>query len=221
MQKRTVKIGGYDTAEHGWTLTGFKLADPEQKTRYVEKPGGDGSWDLSTVMTDGIPRYMDRGLAITLECSEGNRSEREALINEMVNALDGLEWQIVLPDRPEHYVTGRVHIAVEYNNLAHAAVSITGTVAPWIYKAKEFVGTVQLESYKKTITLHNNGRLVLVPRLTVTGSVLLEYGASSIQITAEGTDYEWPTLLLTPGEHKVICSGEGELGIRYREAVLR
>lgn len=223
MQKRTVKIGGYDTAEHGWTLTGYKLSDPEQKTRYVEKPGGDGSWDLSTVMTDGIPRYMDRSLVITLECSEGNRSDREALINEMVNALDGLEWQIVLPDRPEHYVTGRVHIAVEYNNLAHAAVSIKGTVAPWLYSAEETVVSLNATNteYPVAAILNNRGRRVLVPILKVTGSVLLEFGTSSIQLTGDGVTYEWPWLVLTPGSHVVTYNGEGTLDITYREAVLR
>jgi hypothetical protein len=55
----------------------------------------------------------------------------------------------------------------------------------------------------------------------VTGSVRLRYGESSIQLTGEGVAYEWPSLVLTPGSHVVIYSGEGTLDITYREAVLR
>ena len=77
MQKRTARIGGYDTAVYGWTLTGCELRAPEQKTNYVERTGGDGSWDLSTVMTGGVPRYKDRTLTITLENSQGDRADRE------------------------------------------------------------------------------------------------------------------------------------------------
>ena len=53
----------------------------------------------------------------------------------------------------------------------------------------------------------------------MTGNVKLTYGTSVMQMTA-GT-YEWPTLLLTTGDHVVKYSGNGTLKITYREAVLR
>jgi hypothetical protein len=56
MQKRTMIFGSYNTAEHGWTLGQWKLSDPVQKTNYVERTGGDGSWGLSTAHSNGIPR---------------------------------------------------------------------------------------------------------------------------------------------------------------------
>lgn len=221
MKKRTVLLGSYDTAANGWTLApGWKLSDPEQKINYVERPSSDGSWDLSTVMTDGIPRYKDRSLTLTLECSTGNRTTRETLISKMVNQLDGFEWRIVLPDKPNHYLVGRLHVAVDYNDLAHAAVTVTGTCEPWLYSAQETVVELTAESDVLNIDyIYNNGRRAVVPKLTTTGSIRLEYGTSSIQLS-EGT-YEWPELLLTPGEHTINFSGNGTLTITYREAVLR
>ena len=133
MDKRTLIIGSYNTAEHGWTLCSFKLSDAAMKTKYTEKNGGDGSWDLSTVMTDGEPRYKNRSLAAVLECSEGTRTTREELINALVDSLDGRECHIVLPDRPEHYLVGRVHVTVNYSDLAHASVGISATCEPWLY----------------------------------------------------------------------------------------
>jgi len=220
MLVRSIKIGDYDTASHGWTLTYYKLSDAEQKTNYVEKPGGDGSWDLSTVNTDGIPRYKDRSLTCILEHSGGTRTDREDIINYMIDKLDGLEWNITLPDRPGYYLTGRVHVVVEYNDPAHAKVTVTAVCAPWLYKLTETEHVLTATETEQSVTLTNSGRLAMVPTLKVTGSVALSYGAAYLQLTTAGT-YEWPVLLLTPGEHVLDYSGNGTLTITYREAVLR
>lgn len=220
MTKRTILFGLYDTAGHGWTLTGWKLSDPEQKTKYVDKTGGDGAWDWSTVMTDGLPRYKDRSLTVTLECSEGTRADREALISGMVNQLDGLEWQVTLPDHPSHYLEGRLHVAENYSDLAHASVTVKGTCRPWFYKKKQTVVTLPPVTTDQTYNLTNAGRLALVPALNVSGgNVRLKYAGASIELSA-GT-YEWPVLLLTPGTHTITYQGTGTLTITYREAVLR
>lgn len=222
MQKRTVRIGDYITAENGWTLTGWELSAPEQKTTYVEKTGGDGSWDLSTVLTGGLPRYKDRKLTATFECSEGDREHREELINHMVNLLDGLEWPIVPPDRPEHYLVGRVHVAVNQNSLSWAKVTVTATVSPWLYSQKATIYDLSTNSSAtKSVELVNKGRLAVVPVLTATAgsSIVLHFG--DISSTLTGGTYEWAGLLLTPGKHILRYSGSGSVRISYREAVLR
>lgn len=220
MLARSVMFGEYDTASHGWTLAGYKLSDPEQKTNYIEKPGGDGSWDLSTFNTDGLPRYKDRSLTVTLEHSGGTRVDREDIINLMINKLDGLEWHITLPDRPGYFLTGRVHVAVDYNDLAHAKVTVTAVCAPWFYKLTETEYVLTVTETEKAVKLTNNGRRAMVPTLKVTGSTTLLYGSSYLELTTPGT-YEWPVLLLTPGEHLLEYSGAGTLTVTYREAVLR
>ena len=228
MEKRTVLLGDYDTAHHGWTLTGCFLSAPEQKTNYVEKTGGDGSWDLSTVMTDGIPRYKDRALTITLENSQGTRDDREEIINDMVNLLDGYTWRIVLPDRPEYYLAGRLHVAVDYSDLAHAAVTITGTVEPWFYKTRETVveltAPITISTETTYFSLWNHGRKVVSPVLDVNGVANLTFNGSRTELTTGR--YEWPALQLVPGENVINYTGSyagvGEtLTITYREAVLR
>lgn len=218
MEKRKIIIGDYNTADDGWTLAAWKLDPAVQKTKYEQKPLGDGAWDLSTALTDGIPRYNDRELAVTLELSEGTRLEREEIIRRMVNLLDGLRWVIQLPDDDHHHVTGRVHVAREYNDLAHAAVTVTAICEPWKYANAETVVTLTATTAKQTAKLRNAGRRAVVPTLTVEGEVLLEYGTSSLAV---GTGvHEWPTLLLTPGAHAVKYSGAGTVAIAYREAVL-
>lgn len=225
MQKRKIILGTYDTAAQGWTLTGWKLSAAAQKTNYVAKSGGDGSHDLSTAMTDGLMRYNDRTLTATLECSDGDRQSRETKIRHLINALDGMRVDIVLPDDALHHLNGRLHIVREYNDLAHAAVSVTATCKPWKYANIETVIALTAKTAAQTVTLSNAGRLAVVPVIKVEGSgasVLLAYTSSRGTVSkafSAGT-YQWPELLLTPGVHDLTYSGTGTALITYREAVL-
>jgi hypothetical protein len=221
MQKRKIIFGSYDTAVYGWTLASWSLTAAQEKTNFVNIPGGDGSLDLSTALTGGISVYNDRTLTAILECSEGNRLSRDALISEMINKLDGMRVDIELPDDPLRRINGRLHIAKNYSDLAHCSVTVTATCKPWKESNTETKITLTSSTSQKTATLVNNGRRASVPTLTVSGSsanVLIGYGSASKAFSA-GT-YKWPDLLLTPGEHEITYSGTGALTITYREAVL-
>ena len=221
MQKRSMTFGNYVTAAYGWTLASWSFPTAKQKTYFVDKTGGNGSWDLSTALTDGQPIYYDRTLTVSLECSEGTRLSRKAEIRRMVAELDGQWLMIELPDDPDYYIMGRVSVQVDYNDLAHAAVTITAICDPWLYKQSEKIYNLTASTDKQTAEIINAGRLAVVPTLTVTGdeaNVLLEYNGSS-QAMSAGT-YQWPDLFLTTGSHVLTYSGTGELSIAYREAVL-
>lgn len=219
MQKRKITFGSYDTAANGWTLTEWQLSPAEEKTNFVDIPGGDGSADLSTALTNGIARYYDRELVATFECSEGDRLSREAKIRHMVNTLDGMRVDIELPDDEFHHINGRLHVARNYNDLAHCSVTVTATCKPWKESNTETALTLKASTTKKTATIVNNGRRASVPVLTVTGGeVLLVFGSASKAMSAGS--YKWPDLLLTPGSHEITYSGSGTLTITFREAVL-
>lgn len=227
MQKRTARIGDYDTAVYGWTLSSCILSAPEQKTNYVERTGGDGSWDLSTVLTGGVPRYKDRTLTLTLENSQGDRAAREKIISTMVNQLDGLEWPIVLPDYPDHYLLGRVHVSVTQSSLAYAAITVTATCQPWLYKARETVveldAPITASTEAATFYIRNDGRKVVTPVLTVNGKANLKFNGVNSETLQTGT-YTWPVLQLVPGQNELMYTGSyngsDTLTLRYREAVL-
>lgn len=219
--KRSIKLGDYDTAVNGWTLTGWKLEAAPQKTNYVERLGGDGSWDFSTALTDGVLRYDNRSLSISLETSEGNRLEREDRIRQMVNQLDGMTVSIKLPDDDSHYLTGRLKVVKEYNDTAHAAVSVTANCEPWKYNDTETVVHLAATTTEKTAELVNSGRRVVAPLMTVTGAdVTLKAGGASMTVSA-GT-YKVPDLVLLPGSTslKYSSASTASIKITYREAVL-
>ena len=142
----------------------------------------------------------------------------------MVNALDGRRLDIQHPDYPAHFLTGRIRVQVNYNDLAHASVTVVAVCDPWLYSRREKVYTVVATAEEQTLTLTNRGRRTVVPQAVVTGdssadSVLLKCGTVSLAM-GPGT-YKLPDLLLPTGSTVVTCSGTGAVKISYREAVLR
>lgn len=222
MTKRKIVFGTYDTAADGLlTLTGWELSAPEYQSNMVEVPGRDGALDLSTALTDGEPRYKSRTLTATFETSEGTRETRQTRLDTMVNWLDGWRMDIQLPDDDTHYITGRVHVAVEYNDLAHAAVTVTAVCDPWRYSKVEAVATLTAGTEAQTASLVNAGRRSQAPKLTVSGddaSVTLVYGSYTWAL-GSGV-YILPDLILQQGNNSLTYSGTGTVEIRYREAVL-
>ncbi len=219
---RKIIFGSYDTHLNGpWTLAAWSLSPAEYQANHVEVPGRNGALDLSTALTDGEPRYNSRTLEVTLERSDGTRLEREAAIDTIINWLDGWKMDIFLPDDELHYITGRVHVAKEYNDPAHAAVTVTATVDPWRYNIHETAVHLTAATEAKTALLTNKGRRTVVPVLEITGDspqVLLSFGSASWALGA-GT-YQLPDLVVRQGGAEITYSGSGELSFTYREAIL-
>ena len=218
MEKRKVIFGTYDTAQKGaWTVAGLELASPDQQTNLVFLPGRSGPLDLSTALT-GEPVYNARQLTVVLENSDGDRAYREQLIRGIVSELDGLQKQIWLPDDPDHYLQGRIRVARNYNDMAHAAVTVTATCDPWLYSNTETVVSLTAASTSKTATLKNNGRKGVVPYFKVTAAVSIKFGNTTWNLNAGTT--RLVDLVLAPGSNTITYSGSGTIQITYREAVL-
>lgn len=222
MKHRKLILGTYDTHLNGpWTLAAWSLSPAEYQANYVEVPGRNGALDLSTALTDGEPRYNSRTLEARLERSDGTRLEREAAITTMINWLDGWKMDIILPDDELHYITGRVHVAKEYNDPAHAAVIVTATVDPWRYNLNETAFHLTAAAEEKSALLTNQGRRTVVPLLEITGDgaqVLLTVGTASWSL-GPGI-YQLPDLVVRQGGAEIKYQGSGELFFRYREAIL-
>lgn len=219
---RKIIFGTYDTELNGpWTLSAWELSAAEHRQQLVEVPGRDGELDLSTALTDGVPRYGSRQLVATLERSDGTRLDRETAINTMVNWLDGWRMDIHLPDDEGHYIQGRVHVAKNYNDPAHASVTVTAVCDPWRYNNHETVLSFTAGETVQTARLTNSGRRSVVPVLQITGegaSVRLVFGSASWVLGA-GV-YQLPDLVVSQGGISVEYSGTGALRFTYREAVL-
>lgn len=222
-EKRKIIFGDYDTAiDGGWTLTGWSFPEPATQERFVSVPLRlDGPLDQSTTLTDGDPRFGSRSLTATFECSEGTRLEREDIISDMLNRLHGHRVRIILPDDPAHYAEGRLAVAKNYNDMAHAAVTVKATCAPWRYSTTETQVELLASDVVQMAVLSNSGRRVAVPEITLTGfdaHVDLLCEGRSWTLT-EGT-HRLPGLVLRNGNTLISYSGVGTLALRYREAIL-
>lgn len=221
-KKRGFVFGEYDTAAHGWTLTGWEFPEPETQTNYVEVIGRmAGPIDLSTYLTDGDPRYNGRSLTATFEHSDGTRLERNKIISEMVNLLHGYREEIVLPDDDTRYAVGRLAVMTEYSDPAHAAITVEATCEPWRYNKSETRLSLEATETEQVAWLHNDGRRVLIPEIKVTGyraSVTL--GCSGKTWTLGAGTYKLPEMRLRHGNTWLTYSGVGTVDITYREAVL-
>lgn len=221
MEPRKIIIGTYDTALEGlWTLNSCHLGSAPFNEAYVKVPGHSGPLDLSTVLTDGEPYYDSRPFTARLESSVGTRLERENRINYMINKLDGWRFNIILPDDPTHYITGRVSITKEFNNLAHAAVTVKATCDPWRYNAAEtVVGITASEDTEQHVVLINAGRKSVVPRIQITGGPITLKREGWSKVFSEGTPPH-PDIYLQSGSTVLTYIGTGSAIFTYREAVL-
>jgi phage-related protein len=217
MTKRKVIFGAYDTASSGgWTLNAWSLSPAEYQSDRITVPGRDGSLDLTAALTGGEPRYNDRTLTVRLESSEGTRLEREETINSMINQLSGRKMNIVLPDDSTRYIVGRLQVAKEYNDLAHAAVNVTAICAPYKYKLSQTVAEYDVTGSLE-ITLQND-RKPVVPTVTTDAEITVEFGESTIVFPA-GTRRA-PALILTEGSNAMTLTGTGHIKFEYQEGAL-
>jgi len=216
---RKAVIGNYDTAAKGWTLCAYALDPPSWRENLVEVPGMDGAIDLSPYPS-GEVAYSPRVLSITLERSDGTRDSRETAIDTMVNALDGKSLKITLPDGVDHYVRGRVRVAPQYSDLAHAQVIVSATCDPWRRKATPTVvsGTVP-ESGTLSLSLPNERRPV-VPSIQVSAAATITFSGKDIAVGA-GTHRSLDIRLVAGSNAIAVAAAAGTtVAITYQEAAL-
>lgn len=219
LTKRKIILGTYDTAVDGlWTLSACNLSEAEPVETFVDIPGRlDGPIDFTEALTGDV-EYGPRDFAATLESSEGTRLERKARIDQMVNLLHGRRVRIWLPDDADHFLSGRLKVKENYNDPAHASVSVSAICEPWRYDNEETVVSVELTDEMQEVVLVNSRRAVY-PMLTVEGEVTLVDRGATHKLSA-GT-YALASLELAAWEeHTLQVSGTGSVSFTYRKAVL-
>lgn len=210
---RQLILGTYATAAEQWTLTSCVITKAPVVQKIISVPGRYAPIDASAALT-GEPEYGQAVLTATLELSAFDRPRRRAIIDGMVQSLDGLTLQITHPDHLDHYLLGRVEINEEYCDLAHAAITVTANCDPWFY-AKDLTQVIIAD---QTVDIINNGRLTVVPTVTVEGIVTLEFGSYRWDLTAG--EYLLPEITLLRGTSQISVSGSGTVTLAYREGLL-
>ena len=215
---RGVQFGGYHTAED-WNLilNAKTINPPTRKIVKVAVDGRDGDINLSRALT-GEMRYNNREASFMFLVTEGSYEEREELINEITNLIDGQELEIIDPDRPDYYLIGECGVLDIVNNMAYGSFKVTADCEPYWYARNEVKRVITLSATEADIMLNNRGRKTLTPTVTVDGEALIGFGSSSVALST-GT-YKLTSLYLRTGATPVTVSGTGSITFSYREAVL-
>lgn len=215
---RGVQFGDYHTADD-WNLilNSKKINPPNPKYVKVTVDGRDGELNLSRALTDDI-KYSNREANFTFLVTEGKESDRNELINEIVNLIHGKELQIIEPDDEDYYLLGECSISDIVNSKGYGSFKVKATCEPYRYSVTEINRVITASSTPVEVILSNTGRKTLTPTITVSGSVSLKFGSTSA-VLDKGT-YKLPSLLLKTGTTIVTVSGSGTVTFSYREAII-
>lgn len=188
------------------------ITAPVRKQYLVNVFGADGEDDLADGL--GPARYETRTVtAKFLPAVSGGRGLVSALLHE----LEGRTVQIVLPDDPEHYMTGCVHVASAGIGDS-GEITITARCLPWRYAATECVCVCPASESDAEYTLYNSGGREAVPTVTVSADARITMDGVSLALSA-GT-YLLTELTIPGGESISFQVSGGPVELRFREAVL-
>lgn len=220
MKLRGVQFGDYHTADD-WNLimNEKKVEPPTPKTNYVSVPGRDGDLDLTAALS-GLVNYDNRKATYVFLLTDGTQLDREELISEIVGVLHGQSMEIIdTDDYPDYYMTGRLTVTNITNTNAYGTITIEANCNPWRYALNSSARTVTVTSSDGTVlvAISNKGYRTVTPTITVTGTVNLTYGSTSVSLSA-GT-YTFPGFTLSPGVTSVSVSGSGTITFTYQEAI--
>lgn len=215
---RGVYFGDYHTvADWGLILSAKNINPPTPKIVNVDIDGRDGTLDLSRALTDDI-KFNDREASFSFLVTEGTQSDREYMIQNIINTIHGKRLKIIEPDFLDLYLIGECIVSDVINDKAFGSFTVSATCEPYRYYIDEVNRVITASATPVNVVLNNTGRKTVTPMVTVEGSVNLEFGSSKVGL--ETGTYKLSNLLLKSGSNIVTVSGSGTVVFTYREAVL-
>ena len=102
---------------------------PSPRTKFVEIPGMNGSYDLSTYLNNDIT-YTDRSGAFEFLVAS-DRSDWITAETAVLNYLHGKRRHVILSDDPDWYYTGRFTVDAPKSEAKYTKISIGYRLSPF------------------------------------------------------------------------------------------
>ena len=102
---------------------------PAAKTYFLENPSGDGSLDLTTVLTGSVP-LKDRTGSFEFIVENGFK-EWSVLYSEIMTYLHGKRMRAILEDDPNYYYEGRFAVNEWKSEANWSSIVIDYEVEPY------------------------------------------------------------------------------------------
>lgn len=199
---------------YGFHLKWRRISAPNVKTVYDEIPGANGSLDETEEL--GEVFYEDREL--DLGCVLPSSTWQTPYQN-LCSKYHGKLVKIQFTNDANYYWTGRLFVD-EYDAKAHS-LSMRAIVYPYKFKVQETVVTKTVMT-SDTVTL-TNGRMRVVPTVTISAPVTLAWGGLSKALSSSSypATFRIDGFELAPDSSTVVTiTGAATVTITYREGAL-
>lgn len=223
-EQRGIRFVDVITGEERHTVTNWDLVmsrkiigTPKLKYKRVDLPDRDGDLDYTDALL-GVPYYENRTLGFTFEYLEDPRLWTEQF-KDIRNFLHGRRMKIYDPDDSgAYYYTGRVEVGDPEGGLVKI-FNVEVSANPW--KLKSTGATVITKSVvaNDVITLMNDWKPV-VPTITTTALVSLQYGSTVYTMEGSGT-FKFPKMLFHHGANVItVTAGSADVTFTYQEGAI-
>lgn len=195
-----------------WLKKYPEITPPAPKIKAVDVPGMDGALDLSKVLT-GHMTYNRR--TITMEFTIlAPRAEWPEKHSSIMDALHGMEMDVILDDDPEYCYTGTLTVSGYDPQKVTSAVTITADVEPYKTRIeptrRSFAVSGSLKAYVVTM------RKPVCPLITASAAMKMAFGGASYSLKA-GESVLDDVILRGDAANTFTFTGDGTVTLEYRE----
>ena len=200
--------------DFGITLKPKNRPKPSPKYDFVSIPGRNGDLDLTETFDDVF--YENLTFPLTFNVIDAMNTWDEKL-RTITNYLHGKKMKVTFSDDPDYYYYGRITVNELSSSKRLGTLSLECIFEP--YKYKQEITSISYEVEAGNSYTFANGRMKVVPTLTLSSAMTLSINGASISLGA-GT-FKVLDIEFTEGENVItVTSGSGTLKAVYQEGDL-
>lgn len=211
------------------------ISSPAKKKIKDSIPFMNGSYDFSTIGSNGEIVYTEREVKIKFGLPTKSKSELYLLYSEILEwLLDTGQQQLVFADIPDFYFLAEVEDVTNIEEVLYMGTleisfvcepfkygtSLAGSNQLWDvfnFKTDYLQDTSFTVTTSKTVTIYNQGRTV-VPTVNCSSAMSCTLnGYTANFVAGDNTDYSFKLL---SGENIIAITGTGTIEFKFRKVTL-
>lgn len=221
--------------DFGLILESFNIQPPSKKKIKESVPFMNGSYDFSTVATNGEPVYNERTIRINFYLAERNRAMLYIKYSQMMTwLLAAGKSELIFTDMPDTYFLAEVEEAPDFEEIVArlGRFQITFVGEPFKYGV-DYEGQKLWDPFNfetdymqdtefdvigsATATIYNPG-LPVVPLINVNASMIVTLNGYIANLQpGDNKDYKFK---LQPGANSITVTGTGHIKFLFRKVLL-
>lgn len=212
----------------------ISIQPPAKKKIKVDIPFMNGSYDFSTVGSNGEIIYQPRDITISLGFLVNDKRMLHVKYSEFLTWLfDTGQNKLIFDDIPDYYFIGEVESSPKLSDfLRLGRMEMVFTCEPFKYGINEegnaiwdtfnfetdYLQDTEFDvSGTKTVTIYNPGRLIM-PVINVDNSMSITYNSNSYSLV--NGDNKLYNFKFANGANKVTITGTGHIKFKFRRQML-